>query len=597
MLAHKLRIAGFAAASLIAPTVLPAEQNAPATPPPVLIGEPHREYLSRVARRTVQDAGLPEKPYEPAYVPEGLATLSAEAVVRLRHHGYLFGVGVGGPGSIVRATRDAALAACGGLPKGQFSRLDKDEWLIEIEVLGSAVALPSGIDWTQPSAVEPFIEPGVDGLLVIVGEATRRVCPSEIVASESTIAEAAKLLAQGLQLTAGQIARTPLMRFRTAHWYEPSASRSIVSLHRGLTLVSPNAVSAAGLKEAIDRIAEYMVYRQRSTGLFSYQFEPGADRFSDEDNVVRQAGATMALAVHAQWSGRSASLAAADAAVANHLQGISALPSASGASFIATGDGKNKLGVTAMLALALAQHPDAARFETTRQRLLAGMLTLQRPSGMFMTAFPPAIDVRGQDYFPGEALLALADEYDRRPSPAILEAFDRAIDFYRDYFDASRSAAFVSWQVQAFALMAKHTKRKDYNDYVFALTDHLAAKQLTSANCAWPELHGAIAGPGSSQAGASTASYLEAFTDALVLASTIGDAERVRRYEGLVRDAARFVIQLQVRPEEAYFIRSPQDAVGGIRAAPALNKLRIDHCQHALVALIKAREALFPTDG
>ena len=52
-------------------------------------------------------------------------------------------------------------------------------------------------------------------------------------------------------------------------------------------------------------------------------------------------------------------------------------------------------------------------------------------------------------------------------------------------------------------------------------------------------------------------------------------------------------MQLQFRPEEAYFVRSPQDAIGGIRTSPSLNLLRIDHCQHALVGLIKARQVLF----
>jgi hypothetical protein len=56
-------------------------------------------------------------------------------------------------------------------------------------------------------------------------------------------------------------------------------------------------------------------------------------------------------------------------------------------------------------------------------------------------------------------------------------------------------------------------------------------------------------------------------------------------------------MQLQVRQEEAYFIRSPQDAVGGIRTAPAVNKLRIDHCQHALLGLMKTRRALYPDEG
>ena len=90
---------------------------------------------------------------------------------------------------------------------------------------------------------------------------------------------------------------------------------------------------------------------------------------------------------------------------------------------------------------------------------------------------------------------------------------------------------------------------------------------------------------------------MEGFTDALNLARAIGDLDRVQRYATLVREAARFTIQLQIRPEEAYFIRSAQDAIGGIRAAPAVNRLRIDHCQHALLGLMKTRQALFPDEG
>ena len=83
----------------------------------------------------------------------------------------------------------------------------------------------------------------------------------------------------------------------------------------------------------------------------------------------------------------------------------------------------------------------------------------------------------------------------------------------------------------------------------------------------------------------------------MTLARAVGDSPRTRRYETLVREAARFVMQLQVRPKEAYFIRSAQDAIGGVRAAPAVNRLRIDHCQHALLALMKARQTLYPDDG
>ena len=141
--------------------------------------------------------------------------------------------------------------------------------------------------------------------------------------------------------------------------------------------------------------------------------------------------------------------------------------------------------------------------------------------------------------------------------------------------------------------LAQRTKRKDYTEYVFELTDWLAKKQLNAANCRWPQLWGGISGYETGHVGVSTASYLEGLADALSLAKAVGDQEHARRYKRVVRMAARFVMQLQIRPEEAYYIRSPQDAVGGIRATPTLPRLRIDHCQHALIALIKTRQVLY----
>jgi hypothetical protein len=167
------------------------------------------------------------------------------------------------------------------------------------------------------------------------------------------------------------------------------------------------------------------------------------------------------------------------------------------------------------------------------------------------------------------------------------------LGFYREYFRGRPSPAFVSWQVQAYAEMARQSNRGDYAAYVFELSDWLIGHQLTRENCAWPELWGGVAAYSDGRAGVSTAAYLEGLADALQLARATGDAQRTARYESAVRGAARFVMQLQVRPEEAFYMRSPRDAVGGIRTSPSLNLLRIDHCQHALAGLLKARDVLF----
>ncbi len=563
-----------------------------------VISETHRAFLSRVARRTLRDVVLGREMYEPVYVPGALSDLTIEVVVRLRQSGYLIASAAGGLKPIALATRDAAHAAGNTLLSSGATDLDQiNDLLVEIEAVGRAEPIDVPKDWTQPRAVDPFIEPGVHGLALFGSRIQHRFCPTELLTNDLVLADALKRLAQTTHAKASEITDVRLMRFRTVHWYQPSHSDIIVSLQRGLTLVSSDAVSPKGLDESISRIAEYMAYRQLPSGLFTYQYEPGLDVYSEANNVVRQVGATLAMAVHAAWSGQTASRAAADVSIRYHLRGLTTIRDVDNAAFIATADGRNKLGLTALLALAMAECPDARQHETVRKKLVNGMLWLQRPSGMFMTAFPPAWEVSAQDYFPGEALLALAAQYDHNPGPRILDAFDRAAAFYREYFRSAPSPAFVPWQVQAYALIARHSKRKDYAEYVFELTDWLAAKQLNESNCEWPEMWGGIASYSDGRAGVATAAYLEGFADALVLARSVGDTRRSRRYEKVVRAAARFVMQLQVRPEETYFIRSPQDAIGGIRTSPFLNLLRIDHCQHALVGLIKARRALFPDRG
>ena len=566
-----------------------AEPVAPA------LSQAHRKYLSTLARRTMRDKTLGRDTYEADYVPAALSDLNVEVVIRLRLDGYLLAEGAGGPAPVAQATRDAALGAVQVLTDNRVIDLGRlHALLLEIEVVGSPEPIPTETDWTRPRAVDPFVEPGVHGVVILGPRSRFRFCPTEIFTSDMVVADALKTLAQSILSDPSQIPKTQLMRFRTDHWYQSTSGADIVALRRGLTMVPPEAVSPSGLDQAITRLAEYMIYRQQETGLFAYLYEAGADRYRDDNNVVRQVGAAAAMAVHANWSGKSASRGATDLALRYHLQGLVDLPDVEHASFIATADQRNKLGVTALLAVALAEHPTPEKHEAVRRKLINGMLSLQRPTGLFVTAFPPAEQVTSQDYFPGEALLAMATHYNHKPDSRVLEAFNRAIRFYRQFFRNRPSPAFVPWQVQAYTIMAQHGKRQDYVDYVFELTDWLADQQLNASNCPWPELWGGIAPYQPGRAGVATAAYLEGFADALTLARESGDTKRARRYESLVRHAARFVMQLQVRPEEAYFIRSPRDAVGGIRTTPSLNLLRIDHCQHALVGLIKARKVLFP---
>ncbi len=595
MVVHKLTLTLVLAAVFAVPLPHQASNGSDDAPPEAItISGAHRAFLSRVARRTVRDVVLKRGQYEVTYAPAVLRSTEAEVVVRLRRGGYLLAHSAGDLQPIALAVRDAALAAARQIAEDETVDLDfVNRLLIEIEVIKDEELLPQGGDWTRAGALDAIIEPGMDGLVLVAPKKPIRFCPTELIAADQPLAELLSEVAKS-SLSGTAPGEVPLVRFRTIHWYQPPKSDNVVSLHRGLTVIQPEDVTTEALDRSIASLADYMIYRQLRSGLFTYQYEAGQDRYTEDNSPIRQIGGVVALAVHARATGRSASRSAADLGVRYHLQGLRVLPNVERAAFLATADGRHRLGVSAMLCLALGEHPQPARYADTRVKLANAILSLQRPSGMFMTAFPPARDIIGQAHYPGEALLALATHYAHQPTGRVLDAFDRAIAFYRDYFRETPSPVFASWQLRAFAAMAGHTKRQDYAEYVFELADWIIERQIDAPECPWPELRGGITTHREGKADFTTAFHLEAIADALQLARSVNDAERISRYDRALRGAVRFVMQLQVRPEEAYFMRSPRDAVGGIRTGLTLNLLRIDHCEHALIGLIKARQVLYP---
>jgi len=600
------------------PASVPASRYAaPAAP---VVDPLDQAYLTRFVRETIRQQLDGRGRYRPAYIPPALRDLTCRAVVRLRRHGYLWARGWSQRTNVLDACAEAAIRALQDLrtrslpyefdrPAPKRKRRPTSSpgpdrinvMNVEIELIGPSqtIARRPG----QPGSMLYEIEPGVDGLGVRLGKQERWFCPSELIAqglaaSPADARRALERLAARLEVPAHRLGSAlknlTFFRFRTCFWYEPEPGATPVELVRGVVPLAAEVVAPGPLDAAIERMGRYLLYRRNSDNLFSYEYDPTADHYSARFNWVRQAGATWALVLYARWSQDRQALQAAAACIDRLRAMLAPLePSTAPAAFVAAPDKRNKLGVTALLLLCLADYPDRQRYADDRRRLVEAILSAQRADGSLRTAFPPALPVAWQDHHPGEALLALARVHALQPDRRILEAFERAFGYYRAHFHSRPVPAFVAWQSQAFALMARLTHRADYADFVFEMTDWLGSFQRTASDCPWPELIGGVRPRTSGQPGCATAAYLEGFVEAYRLARDEADPARAQRYETLVRRAARFVMQLQFRPEEAYYVRSPQDAIGGVRRSLTDPRLRIDNTQHALVALMKVRQALF----
>ncbi len=560
------------------------QQPEPVAPP---IDRDGQRFLSRVARRTVEQYVADRTAYSPPYLPPSLKGVSCHVIVTLRVAGKTIGVGASGPGAVVPTLIESSFAALEGADQdGTIPKSGGSSLCIEIEAIGDDVDVALGETGLNPKVVERAIEPGLDGFTLRGGGAVRTISPAELALKNQSVVAVLKSMVESI----GQVPReVVLSRRRSVHWYEPAQGKPIVALRRGLVWVSPDEVTAEAIDAAIESLTEHLVQRLRSDGTFAYEYEPAAEQYSDRDDPVHQAGAAWAMAVVADRLSRSSLGSAADRAVGGMKRGIVSLEGVSSASFVRTKDDKNPSAVTAQLLLAMLTQEGKSEI---RDRMTAGLSWLQKSDGAFVTAFPPARWLPKEDVYPSVTLLALAEAYARRPGKDILTAFNRAFAHYQKSFARQGDVESVAWAVRAFARMAVVSNRAEFAEFAMRLADHLMAGQLTTKNCHWPELHGGIVASPRQLPGSTTAVGLSALVDAYAAARKFGDEKRVRTYRRAAMLAARFVLQLQFREAEAYHLRLPEEAIGGVRASVADSRLRIDNSQHALLALMAMRDAL-----
>ena len=554
-----------------------------------------QRFLARVARRAYELYLTEQTMYDARYTPPSLKTVACHVVVTLRHQRCRLGVGASGPGPVIPTTVQATAAAIQDAKEKATPPLpDSSEVLIEIEAIGDEQPVDSVDNWFQPGVPEQLLEPGVDGFTIRAGVRARRVCPSETVIKNQALSDAVKRVVEDMSNPVGSLR---LYRFRTRHWYQATSGGNVVQLRRGLIPVTYDDLTRASISASVDRIGELLVYRQRPSGRFAYEYEPAVEDYTGRDEAVHQAGAAWALAVYASLKSSRSVSAAADAAIGAHIPGVKDLEGVGSASYVESEDGKNKLALTAQLALAIAAHRSPEPGADVLARLRAGMIWLQRPGGDFVTAFPPARRLPGHARHPALALLALLEQRQARAVPRTERVFDRALGYYQQAFHKRPTLESAAWLAQPFSQMAVACGRQEMARLAFEFGDWLIGRQLTPSNCRWPELHGGVVREPGMMPDISTAVALSGWLDCLSAARRFGEVERAKAYELAAQRAARFVLQLQMREPEAYFMRVAKDTVGGVRTSPADNRMPLENLQYALLALTKYQAVMFAGDS
>jgi len=573
---------------------------------PAPVVEPvDQTYLMRFVRKVLVQRVRDGQRYENVYTPRALAELSCRVSVTLRRVGKLVGTADSDALPVVSACREAAEAALADAGRDKpLSEDDLARLTIEVELIGPREQVGRGNE--SPGQLGLSFEPAIHGIAVRSDGKEVLVRPSQVISKEALCERDGlvdhrcnryEIAIDGLQGELG-LKRDPpdrepekvvFLRFRSTHLYEPHPGSEPVRLIAGMRAIRPEEVTRRELSSAADDLARYIRYRQISDGFFSYEFLPGRGMYwPTGQNWVRQAATTWALAVHARQRKDRASNEALERAIAAFGKMVAPLENRRDAAYIATPDGKHPLGVTALVCLALTEAPDRDRHADLRASLLNALAAMQRGNGSFRTRFPPSTSKSSQDYYPGEALLAIARHYVQTRDAKWREVCDQALPFYQSYFRENRPPMFVPWQVQAWGQLARTTLLQRYADFVYEMSDFLAATQIESKDPTLRIYEGGFDVHGTGRAGISTAVYVEGYVEAVRTAEAMGDAERADRYREIIRKACRFVLQLRFGEEECYYVHSPGEVIGAVRNTPINPTLRIDHCQHALGALLGA---------
>lgn len=558
------------------------------TPPPVALSVPPAQQARALthARRVLEafhTAGRDAALEEPAPAPEPADVAVERVAVTLRVGGRLRGVGVAAEGTFDERVRAATVAAAEDTraPGGPVT---------PAEVAEARIELHAGLDGVRlyglsPEAVASTVEPGRHALELRAAAGAYITEARPLVEGWTTL-EALDHLCTEAGLEAGCAGSVELWRYLGDHWVEGPTGAPI-PLWRTHRIVALGDVTREAVDEAARQCAGYLVAHQRPAGDFDYLYHPGEDALLPGDVTVRQAGAAYSLSRAAALLGDPAVDAAARAAVANIV--AHEATNAAGHAYI---DWQGtSLGLTGLSLLAIAELTTTDEHLDVAARLADGIASLQGADGRLHTDYVKATeDKDAQQFYPGEALLALARLTVRTGEDRWLPVLERAFDYYAAFWEAEGKSAFVPWQAATWANVHQLTGDARYAELAFGLQDVLLARQdlRSYGHTLHDDWGGTMSRPPGGQPTFSTGTFLEPLPLLVVVARAVGDHERADRYAAALRHGLRFTLQLVITEPETWFTPDPARALGGVRSTLDDVRVRVDNVQHVVTAFLQA---------
>lgn len=409
------------------------------------------------------------------------------------------------------------------------------------------------------------------------------------------------ILATGLFITYSQLKKS---NKHIKEWSE--LPYGIKKLHfalffeRPLYWIVPTTIKTESLKEddlkrSIQLGANWIVSMQEETGRYNYWFNAETKKFSSkyEDNFLRQAGTGYSLLLVYEVIGDEKYL---NSALKNleYLYKFQQELDSTKKYFLYRE--KAKLGGVALPMLTMLKYRELTRdtiFDDDLRKFGNMILYLQSKynTGKFKSTYIYRGDYDHEknsgwesQIYPGEAMLALTFMYKEFNDKIYLESLEKAFDYYSINGNWKHNS-FIPWTTSAFSELYMLTKKEEYAEFVFRMSDKMLKHQnLNSRRVAYGSLF--------SVPSVFTSTWFEGIGDAIQVAESIGDSVRYQKYTDRSKIAYLWLMKLQYDKGN----NIPKPAIGGFKTNLNNQKIRIDNTQHAISAMCRGMKYIYKSD-
>ena len=481
----------------------------------------------------------------------------------------------------------------------------KSHYLLNLETVSVKIDIlyrRNLIDTSKPLG-KIKIEPGIEGLILQDGQRMHYQLPTDFIHygwepdepgrswRESRNEIMFKYLCRQAGHGLGAYKSYLVYKFRTISLLQLKADILPLPLFRGNLLRSE--YKAADMARGAVAAGDWLIKNIELTGRFTYQYNPATGEKSSflDYNVIRHAGCVYSLLYLYNQTLEPRFLEQGMVSLKflqRHLQKPLLEPELLAVRHPVYGT--YALGTTALTLMALCELPEA-QFEKigvdTTNRLARFLLKMQMDNGNFNSIYIRKLaglkDSKTSQYATGEALLALIRYYNRNPNIDWLEAANKAAAFQIEQFNSTGKVN--SWTIQGLAELFKIDPNPKYSQAVFDMADILLESQFSEEEKIFSDYTGGfnVSRPPRSKTASSRS---EALIAARNLSWFLGKSGE--KYDKAILLAARFILWNQYWSDNSYFISLPDLVEGAISGGLSDPKIRMDNCQHAIVALTGA---------